>query len=109
MTKTNRLRLILASCYSASLTIWLIAWLTVGSELSEEIKASLADLTGHHWVSKSWLSVIVYLLGLWILQSRFKQITDQQAVKAVYSLIGSLLGASLVVTGSYLLHYWGVV
>ena len=43
---------------SSILTFVLVAFLTIYSELNETFKQNLASFTGHHWISKSIITVL---------------------------------------------------
>ena len=59
----NKPKLIYASALSATLTAIFVTALTIVAELNPSLKSWLANLSGHHWTSKSWLSLGLYLIS----------------------------------------------
>lgn len=89
----NKLRKIYASAYSAALSIVVVVVMTLGAELSPGFKSWLAGFTGHHWVTKSWIAVILFVLGFGVFSLLKKDVSDVQARRAVVLLnVVSVLG-----------------
>lgn len=59
----NKPRLIISSAYAAILTIVFVVVITIWAELSAPLKDWLKNLSGHHWTSKSILSVLLYAVA----------------------------------------------
>ncbi|MDD1748540.1 MAG: hypothetical protein LUO89_01565 [Methanothrix sp.] len=47
---------------SAAATILIIGGIIAAHDVSKEFKQFLIDMTGHHWISVSIISVVVFLL-----------------------------------------------
>ena len=56
----NKLKSIYASACSASVTIFSVTAVTIFAELSPAFKNWLTKMSGHHWVTKSYMSLIVF-------------------------------------------------
>jgi hypothetical protein len=52
-----------SSARAASLSVVFAAAITVWAELAPGLKNWLKDFSGHHWLSKSILMLVVYALG----------------------------------------------
>lgn len=58
----NKSKLILASAYASILTIVFVVVITIWAELAAPLKDWLKNFSGHHWVSKSIFSLLVYII-----------------------------------------------
>ena len=58
----NKPKLVASSAYATIVTIIFVVVITVWAELFPPLKNWLAGLSGHHWTSKSILSVLVYVV-----------------------------------------------
>ncbi|OGN07440.1 MAG: hypothetical protein A2669_01845 [Candidatus Yanofskybacteria bacterium RIFCSPHIGHO2_01_FULL_48_25b] len=56
----NKLKSIYASAWASAVTIIIVTLTTISADLYPPFKNWLASLTGHHWVTKSWLAVILF-------------------------------------------------
>ena len=79
----NKLKSIYASAYSASISIVVVVAMTIGAELSVPFKNWLAGFTGHHWITKSWISIIVFVISFCIFQFAGKMANEFQTKKAL--------------------------
>jgi hypothetical protein len=75
----DKLRSIYASAWSAAVTVVLVVALTIGAELSPAFKGWLAGFTGHHWVTKSWASILAFVLLFIIFRALGKSARDNIA------------------------------
>lgn len=83
---------------AAAVTIALIAATTIGSELSASFKQLLSSISGHHWVGKSVLSLVVF----GVLYPVFAKVSrDTFSIKDTWLLI-----ASVVVSGKAILIFY---
>lgn len=79
----DKLKSIYASAYSATITIVAVVAMTIGAELSAPFKSWLASFTGHHWVTKSWASIIIFGLTfalIYALAKNADQVRTRQAL-----------------------------
>jgi hypothetical protein len=98
-------KLAFASSVSASLTIIATVIVTVWAELSAPFKSYLKALTGHHWVSKSWMTAIlfsIFLIAVWFIAR--EEIRNETVRKSFWVLIALSLLGSAVLTGFFAWH-----
>ena len=89
----DKLRSIYASAYSAAISIVAVAAITIMAELSPAFKNYLARLTGHHWVTKSWISIILFVLLFYVFRLAGKSAGESQTRKALLVLgVAAILG-----------------
>ena len=101
------LKLTYASCVSAIVSIVFVTGITVWAELAPGLKAFLKSLTGHHWVTKSWGVVMVYLAGLILFYWLPKQIGEKTLRRSVLSLVVFAILGALVLFFFFVWHYLG--
>lgn len=89
---------------ATSATIWLIAVLTIWSELSKPLKDFLAGISGHHWVTKGIASAVFFVLFYFIL-AKFLKETDDVKKEVSYALWSAILGGLAILT-FYLWHFF---
>ena len=82
----DKLKSIYASAWSSTLTIIVVVGITVGGELSFSFKDWLTAFTGHHWITKSWLSVISFVV-FFLLFKIFKQSADEKQTKTALNIL----------------------
>lgn len=104
----DKLKSIYASAYSAAVTIVAVVAVTVGAELSMPFKNWLAGLTGHHWVTKSWLSLIVFILIYCILRAFVKSPDALQTRKALFALVLVSILGFLATVGFYIYEFFAI-
>jgi len=49
---------------AAAITIFLTGWVIIVHDASPDFKQFLVLLTGHHWISVSLISIVLFLLSL---------------------------------------------
>ncbi|MEK7460781.1 MAG: hypothetical protein AAB647_01030 [Patescibacteria group bacterium] len=106
MTSLNKLKLVFASALAALLAIIFVVIITIWAELFASLKNWLTNLSGHHWTSKSLLSVAVYLIALFILYLVITPPGDRRLRQALISLVAGTLVGVLVLTLFYTGHYY---
>lgn len=82
----DKLKSIYASAYSSVITIVIVVGLTIGAELSAPFKTWLAGFTGHHWVTKSWISIIVFVL-FFIIFKLIKRPTSESQTRIALTIL----------------------
>ena len=87
---------------AATVTIWLIAGLTIASELSEPFKTLLASFTGHHWTAKSLIAVVAFFILYGIFR---KSKESKNLVADTLLLCLSVVLAGLVIFGFFSWHF----
>jgi hypothetical protein len=59
--ESKRLKLISSSAIASILAILFVVTATITGELYSPFKNWLGELSGHHWVSKGYISIAIYL------------------------------------------------
>jgi hypothetical protein len=88
---------------ATSVTIIAVAVLTIWAELNHGFKDFLKSLTGHHWVTKSVFSIVLFF-GLYFLLQKTDE--DLDVLKEVVVVIWVTAVASLAIFGFYLWHFF---
>ncbi|MBI2036866.1 MAG: hypothetical protein HYT14_00700 [Candidatus Liptonbacteria bacterium] len=105
----NKLRLIYASSLSAALTALFVTLITIKAELNAPLKAWLAGLSGHHWTSKSILSLALYVAALFLCYMLFRNVDAEKVRRgislAVWSAVLGSIALFLFFTGHHLGWY----
>lgn len=100
-------KLIYSSAVSASVSIVVITVVTIWAEMAPNFKNILAGITGHHWITKSYLTVVLFVavLGLTMVFSR-GEISDGMARKSLWALIICSVLGSIAIFGFFLWHFF---
>jgi len=99
----NKHKLIYASSLSAIVSVVYVVVITIWAEQSAGLKGWLADLSGHHWVSKSIFTLVIYV-GLLLL---FYFLTKDADSAKVRKYLNALTWTAILGTGAILLFYTG--
>jgi len=91
-----------ALSYAAIGVIWLIVGMTIWSEQSESFKTLLASIAGHHWVGKSIVSVVAFVL-LYMLVRRMRE--SRNALTLMLLASASAAAGGIVIFSFYVGHY----
>ena len=88
-------KLIYSSSIAAILSALFVTVITILAEKAPVLKTWLADFSGHHWTSKSILSIALYFAGLIFFYLLPKQITPAVVKKylklaILFAFLGSL-------------------
>jgi hypothetical protein len=70
-----------ALLHATQASIIIITVLTVWAEFSKPLKDFLAAVTGHHWVTKGFFSLLVFII-LYIVLSRFSEHIEVQEARS---------------------------
>lgn len=102
-------KIILSSAISASVTIVVTTSVTIWAELTPGFKNFLAGVTGHHWVTKSLVVIILFpaILGLVYGLIRGK-VTDEAIRKSLWILAGVVVLGFAAILGFYIWHYFQI-
>ena len=101
----EKLKSIYASAYSSVITIIIVTGLTIGTELSTPFKDWLASFTGHHWISKSWVSIIVFVLFFLIFRAIKKSVNEKQTQIALNTLQIFIVLGFLAILGFFIYEF----
>lgn len=99
----NREKLIYSSSLSAIITVVYVTVITIWSENSKPLKGWLADFSGHHWVSKSIFTLVIYIALLLIFYFTAKQVDSTKVRK----YLNALTWTAIIGTGAILFFYTG--
>jgi len=102
----NRLSLAISAAYASAITIASMAIITIWAELSPQFKNILKSWSGHHWRTKSYLTVAIFIVCTVVLYSFFKRRQSSPRFAIMLVIIIALIG-SVAVTGFYILHFLG--
>ena len=97
----NKQKLVYASSLSAIASIIFVIVITIWAEESAPLKVWLAGLMGHHWVSKSVLSLAIYIVLLKI----FYFIPKEMNGETIKKYLNVLTLTAFLGTGAILLYY----
>ena len=86
---------------AASVTIAWIAFATIFSEISSSFKSLLSLIGGHHWIGKSVLSPVFFVLLLLVFS---KYSDDEFSLKDIWWLIGTVVLSGLAILIFYVQH-----
>ena len=100
----NRLIFAISSAYASAVTIAAMAIITIWAELSPSFKDSLKSLSGHHWRTKSYLTIGIFVVGTMVLYSFLKR-RQLSPAKAIVLVIFTALVSAVAVTGFYIVHF----
>lgn len=79
--------------------------MTIGAELSAPFKNWLAGFTGHHWVTKSWISVLVFVLFFFVFRFAAKSADELRTRKALFLLQAVTVFGFFAVLGFYVYEF----
>lgn len=99
-------RLIISSAYAAILTIIFVAVITIWAELAVPLKDWLKVLSGHHWTSKSILSVLFYSTVTIVLYLVLEKPKGKSIQRAIYLLLISIALGVVALTAFYAGHHF---
>lgn len=91
-----------ALAYATIGVIWLIVGMTIGSEQSESFKTLLASFAGHHWVGKSIVAAIAFLL-LYMLLKRRRESGD--GLTLLLAVCASAIAGGIIIFLFFVSHY----
>ncbi len=101
----NKLRSIYSSAWSAILTIIAVTAITIVGDLNTDFKNWLASFTGHHWVTKSWLSLIIFIVLFIVFRAIAKDVSETKLKTSLLVLqLVTLLGFAALL-GFYLFEF----
>ncbi|MBT3643000.1 hypothetical protein HN604_03950 [archaeon] len=97
--KTLKWSMVLLSVFVLITTLW--------SELSSSYKSFLTGVTGHHWVTKSVFSIILFF-GLYLLLPCKDNKSEKDApLKAAKTIFWTVTIISLIIFLYYIFHFFG--
>ena len=101
----KKLRLIYASSWAATFAVLFATVITIWAEMQAPLKAWLKSITGHHWTTKSWFTVGVYVVLLLLIYVFKREPNDMQVKNSMkWLFVVAILGV-LVLFLFFALHY----
>ena len=104
----NNFKLIWASALAAIITGIAVAGVTIVSDLYVPLKDMLKTLTGHHWITKSLGSIILYLILWGIFGASVGDKSVEQGRRMLWSLFVFTILSALAIFAFYIWHYLAV-
>lgn len=101
----NKLRSIYASAYAATLSTIVTVVLTLATDFSTSFKTWLANFTGHHWVTKSWVSIIVFVIAFVFFYFRNKNPEASQTRKSLRVLELAVIVGFVVIPAFFVYEF----
>ncbi len=101
----NKPRLIIASAYAAILTIIFVVVITIWAEMAAPLKDWLKAFSGHHWTSKSILSILLYLSATTLFYLVFRKVEGEKIRKAISILLAAVVLGVVAITAFYTGHH----
>lgn len=95
-----------AAAASASITMIVTVMVIVIAEYAASFKGFLASVTGHHWVTKSVLEVILFVVLFLIFGMVMKQ-DKKKPMKGITATAVVGVVSILVLAGFFIFHYLG--
>ena len=83
----NKPKLVISSAYAAILSILFVVIITIWAELSAPLKNWLTNFSGHHWTSKSILSILIYIIATVLIYLLPQKKTQEHIKNAVVSIL----------------------
>lgn len=81
------------------LVIWLVVLMALFTELSAPFKTFLTQLAGHHWIAKSIISSVAFVLFYFLFR---KMNESDDVVRDVWYVVGSVVLGGLIIFSFYL-------
>lgn len=101
----KHLKLIFASSIASTAAVLFATAITIWAELSPPLKESLKNLTGHHWVTKSVGTMLVYILVFIIAYASRKELKTEAVRGSLNTLIGTSLLGTLALFAFFVWRY----
>lgn len=98
-------RHLVSSTGAAIVSIIFVTVITLGAELSAPFKAWLAGITGHHWVTKSIGTLVVYAIAYPIVYATHRNPTDKSVEWHLWALFAITLVGIATITLFYFWHF----
>ena len=102
----NYLRSIYASAYSATVSIVITVILTLATEFSALFKEWLKSFTDHHWVTKSWVSILSFVLFYFVFRFLNKAPDSQKTQKSLVVLEWALILGFIIILGFFVYEFF---
>lgn len=101
------IKIIYSSLIASILAIIFATVVTIWGELSPDLKGFLKNFSGHHWVSKSILVMLIYFMGLAVFYFLPKNMGSEIIRKGLIVLIITTIVGTLAIFLFFISHYFG--
>lgn len=99
-------KLIYSSAISALISVATVTAVTIWAELLPGFKNFLAGITGHHWVTKSLMVIILFPLVLGIVRGLSRgEVSDKRVAASLWILITAVIVGFVTILGFYVGYY----
>ena len=98
------LRSISSSAVASIYSVWFVVIITIWAELTPGLKIFLANITGHHWVSKGVLMAVVYAVFFVVYSSTNKNPQNADVQKYIRCLNWCAVAGAVVLTAFFIWH-----
>lgn len=88
---------------STIVSIGIVTLITIIGEFSEAFKNGLKAMTGHHWVTKSIIGIVVFVILSIILGFAIKT-DNENSGKYIWSTFGVALGSAVILFLFFTIH-----
>ncbi|OHA66112.1 MAG: hypothetical protein A2672_01160 [Candidatus Wildermuthbacteria bacterium RIFCSPHIGHO2_01_FULL_49_22b] len=105
----KELRLIYAGAVSAIVTIIAVTAVTIIAELAQPFKDFLKSLTGHHWITKSWFTITLFVVLFIIIALMVRTPSPGRVGRVLTWLIIVTIIASLALLGFFVWEFTSAV
>ena len=102
----KKLKLVYSSILASVVSITFITVVTIWAEVSKPLKDWLQGITGHHWVTKSVFSLVVYLTATAVFYFLTKQVDGRKVHRLLIGLIFVTILGIIAIFAFYTLHYF---
>lgn len=100
------MRLIFSSAVAAIITNVFVVTITIWADLSAPLKDWLKNFSGHHWTSKSILSVLLYIAATILFYFILRRPDETKLKKTLLTLLISLPLGALALTLFFAGHHF---
>lgn len=98
-------RLIYASSVAAFINAIFVTAVTIAAELNTPLKDWLKELSGHHWTSKSILSIALYIITLLLVYAILQDVSSRKVRNAVSFATWSAFAGSILIFAFFTGHH----
>lgn len=101
----KNLKLLYSSNIAATVSIAIITFTTIAAELLPGFKSYLKSISGHHWLSKSYGVIIIYLIVLAFLNFAIKEVSMESLRRSFMFTLAALVFGSLAIFLFFVWHF----
>ena len=106
LTTMKTLKHIYASAYAATIAILSVTTMTIVADLHIPFKNWLAHFTGHHWVTKSWASIIIFALFFGVFTFLSGTVDERRTRRALTTTLTMTVIGTVAILGFYFYEFF---